>query len=394
MKRVLFVMDTLRMGGAEKSLVSLLKSLDPQRVQADLFLFEGSGVLRSEVPDWVNVIEADPITRAMTLEIRNYLPDLLKSGRFRAAAGRIAMSLLARRSHKKQVPHFSWETAAKHIPGMEEHYDAAIGYLEGFPDFYVVDKVDADKKIGWIHIDMTNRTLASGEVEVYSHLDAIATISDVCRDAFSVKVPEASKKIHVIENIVLPDEVLVKANQRAQDPWDDTKIHLVTVGRLDYQKGIDVGARACKALLDRGIGDFCWHVYGKGIMRDKISQYIEDNGLQDHYVLEGMHSNPYPYMKKAELIVQPSRWEGKSIVLDEAKILGKAIVVTNYPSVGDQITDRVTGLITGMEPEQIADGIELLLKDPELKARLEQNAAAEQNSSLRALEKFYQLIEA
>lgn len=129
-------------------------------------------------------------------------------------------------------------------------------------------------------------------------------------------------------------------------------------------------------------------------MKKNLEDFIQENGLEGKFVLEGLRDNPYPYMKRADLIVQPSRWEGKSIVLDEAKILGKAIVVTDYPSVHDQITDQVTGLITGMEPEAIADGIERLLKDTALKKKLEENAAQEPNRSYRALDRFYELIEA
>ena len=128
-------------------------------------------------------------------------------------------------------------------------------------------------------------------------------------------------------------------------------------------------------------------------MKDEIQQYVEENGLQSVFVLEGLRSNPYPYMRKADIIVQPSRLEGKSLVLDEAKILGKAIVVTNYPSVTDQITHGKTGIITGMDPEQIADGIELLLKDDALRRRIEINAKNEENSSYLTVKRFYDMIE-
>ena len=109
-------------------------------------------------------------------------------------------------------------------------------------------------------------------------------------------------------------------------------------------------------------------------------------------MLEGLTPNPYPYMKRADLLVQPSRVEGKSIVLDEAKILGKAIVVTNYPSVYDQIEDGVTGIITGMEPEQIADGIQRVLEDAGLRKTLEGNCFRQPNQSIRALNEFYEMI--
>lgn len=389
MKHILFVIDTLRMGGAEKSLVSLLKALDPSRVAVDLYLFEGGGVLQGEVPAWVNILEADAVTRGMTLELRNYLPDVIRSGQIPAALARIWMTLY---SKIRKKPAFSWNLVKKYIPPLEKQYDVAVGYLEGFTDFFVLDKVKADKKIGWIHIDMTNRVLPSEEIVYYERFDEIVTISEVCADAFVKHVPGAAGKIHIIENIVLEQDVRDKAEEEISVDWNPEKVHLVTVGRLDYQKGIDIAAQACKELKDRGL-PVCWHVYGKGIMHDTITEYVKGNGLEEDFLLEGLASNPYPYMKRGELIVQPSRWEGKSIVLDEAKILGKAIVVTGYPSVRDQITDGVTGLITGMEPQAIADGIEKLLKDDALKRQLEENAAKEPNRSYRALEMFYQLVE-
>ena len=147
--------------------------------------------------------------------------------------------------------------------------------------------------------------------------------------------------------------------------WDFSKIQIVSVGRLEYAKGFDIGAKVAKVLKDKGY-QFCWHVYGQGAMKNEIQQFIKDNELDEYYILEGLKTNPYPYMKNADLIVQPSRWEGKSIVLDEAKILGKAIVVTNYPSVTDQIIDGKTGIVTNKEPEDIATGIENLICHKEL----------------------------
>lgn len=390
MKKVLIVIPTLRMGGAEKSLVSLLKALDPQRVAVDLYLFETGGVLQAEVPDWVNILEADAVTRGMTLELRNYLPDVVRSGHICAAMTRIWMTLRSRISKK---PGFSWNLVKKYIPPLEKHYDVAVGYLEGFTDFFVLDKVNAEKKIGWIHTDYSGRSPHDEEKKYYSRFDELVTITDVCKTAFEEIFPEIKGKMHVVENIVLPEDVISRAECAMADDWETTAgHHLVTVGRLDHHKGIDIAAEAAKVLKNRGM-QFCWHIYGRGAMQSELEQYIRENGLDGYFVLEGLRENPYPYMRCAEMIVQPSRKEGKSLVLDEAKILGKAIVVTDYPSVRDQITDCVTGLITGMTPEAIADGIEQLIKDPVLKAQLENNAAREPNRSIRALDAFYKMIE-
>ena len=390
MKDILFVIPTLRMGGAEKSLVSLLKALDPNRVNVDLFLFEAGGVLQPEVPGWVNIMEADTATRGVMLELRYYLKDMLKQGHIRAAWDRL--SLTVRSKFKKA--YFGWEIVEKHIPKLTKPYDVAIGFLEGVTDYFVLDKVDAKKKIGWIHSDLSKRKLHEKEKEYYKKLDHLVTISDVCKSGFVGLIPEVADRMIVLENIVLAEDVLKKAQEEPEEAWEHKNVsHLVSVGRLYHHKGMDLGAHAAKILTDRNI-PVCWHVYGEGVMKVKIQQYVEENGLQSVFVLEGLRSNPYPYMRKADIIVQPSRLEGKSLVLDEAKILGKAIVVTNYPSVTDQITHGKTGIITGMDPEQIADGIELLLKDDALRREIEINAKNEENSSYLTVKRFYDLIEA
>lgn len=392
MKNVLMVIPTLRMGGAEKSVVSLLKALDPQRVNVDLLLFEVGGVLQNDVPDWVNIIEADSVTRGMTLEIRYHLKSMIRSGHLDAVVARLWMTVNASIRRKIGVrPAFSWKVARKFIPMMEKHYDIAVGCLEGVTDFFVLDKVRADRKVGWIHTDMSKRCNLPQDAAYYARFDAMATISAICQDAFCRCFPQAGEKMRVIENIVLPQDVWQKANVPVSAHWRDGCPHLITVGRLYYHKGIDVAARACKVLKDRGV-DVCWHIYGDGIMADEIEQYVRQNDLQQCFILEGLTANPYPYMKKAHLLVQPSRLEGKSLVLDEAKILGKAIVVTNYPSVYDQIEDGVTGVITGMEPEQIADGIQCVLEDPSLRRTLEENCLREPNRSIRAVNAFYEMI--
>lgn len=129
---MLFVIDTLRMGGAEKSLVTLLKGLDPQRLDITLFLFEGGGPLQKEVPDYVKILFADTVTRAMTLEFRYYFLDLIKNFHWIAAFSRLKRMLYSRYLKTKK---FNWKTISKFIPNLEDTFDVAVGYLEGFPIF-------------------------------------------------------------------------------------------------------------------------------------------------------------------------------------------------------------------------------------------------------------------
>lgn len=388
-KNIIIVIPTLRMGGAEKSLVSLVKALDANSVNVDLFLFEAGGILQKEIPEWVNIIEADSVTRGMTLELRYYLGEMFRTGHFRAGIARIWIKI---RSIFTKRTNFSWKIAKKYIPNLTTQYDVAIGYLEGVTDFFVLDKVQAMKKVGWIHTDYSHKTITAKEIEYYGRFEQLVTISEKCKDAFINLVPNVKSKIVIMENIVLPEEIREKANESTQDRWDDSaEMQIVSVGRLDYQKGMDIAAQAAKILLERG-KSFIWHIYGKGIMKEELKKYIIEIGLQNNLILEGVRENPYPYMKKADIIVQPSRVEGKSIVIDEAKILGKAIVVTSYPSVFDQIKNRETGLIVEISPDSIADGIEELVRNTELKAYMEQNAFNEKNSSYKTIEQFYDLL--
>ena len=388
MKHIIFVMPTLRMGGAERALVSLLKALDPKRVKVDLFLFERGGVLEKEVPSWVKIIPSDPIVRDMTLELRNYLGELLRHRKLSAAITRLKITVMARRGKN----YFSWEAIEKYIPSVPGHYDVAVGFLEGFTDFFVADKVNADRKIGWIHTDMSGKIFNKQEMAYYRKLDMLATISEKCRTAFINRSEYPGERMRVIENIVLPQEILHKADETVGEMWDSSKIHIVSVGRLEYLKGMDIAAKTALILKKNGC-DFVWHIYGRGLMQEEISQYVKQNNLSDCFILEGQRPNPYPYMKKADIIVQPSRREGKSLVLDEAKILGKAIIVTNYPSVTDQITDRKTGIIVEITPEAIAEGLELLMTDTRLKSDLEDNCRRELNQSGRVVDQFYRLAD-
>ena len=381
------MIPTLRFGGAEKSLVNLLKLLDPEKLDITLLLFEAGGPLQKEVPDYVHIIEANVLTRAMTLELRYYLKDVLKKGHVFAALSRLFITV---RSRFGKRSYFSWKTISKHIPNLLGHYDVAIGYLEGFTDFYVIDKVKADKKIGWIHSDLSKRTILKEELTYYSQFDYLVTISDICKKPLLEHFPQMTNRIFVLENVVVKEDVISQSLKSVD--WDNDKIHIITVGRIEWVKGIDLALEAAVKLKESGV-QFQWHVFGTGSLNGEISSLIINKQMGDYFLLEGQSNNPYPYMRRADILVQPSRLEGKSLVLDEAKILGKAIVVTNYQSITDQIIDGNTGLIAEIDPGSICEKIIQLINDPILKESLEANAASEINKSILAVDQFYALID-
>lgn len=391
-KRLLFVIPTMRIGGAEKALISLLKSLNPKLVQVDLFLFEQGGILQEQVPSWVRILPEDPVIRAMTLELRFYWKDLIKRGHLLAAAARLRVYLQSLLSSKLHLaPRFSWKTVSRYIKALEGSYDTAISFLEGTTAYFLIDKVSAAKKIGWIHTDLRKGRRSAQDAEYYLRFDELATITEACKASLLELFPLGPDHVHVIENILIPEEIRAAADQALDPPWSDAYKHLLTVARLETQKGLDLALEACRQLA-KTRADFQWHVLGDGSMRQWLEQEISDSHLTHTFLLEGVKPNPYPYMKAAYAIIQPSRVEGKSIVLDEAKLLGKAILTTNYPSVSDQLSDGETGLVVEISAEAIAAGVNRLLDDAALVRQLERNNLAGSSQKAAPLAVFYRII--
>ena len=135
MKSILFVIPTMRMGGAEKSLVTLLNCMDRKRYKIDLLLFESGGVLQDDIPKDVNIISADKITQAMILEFRYYGKNLLREHRYIAYLHRLWTSVDPK---IKKNEKFVWKYLRDYIPMLEKEYDIAISYLEGLTAFYVI----------------------------------------------------------------------------------------------------------------------------------------------------------------------------------------------------------------------------------------------------------------
>ena len=120
---------------------------------------------------------------------------------------------------------------------------------------------------------------------------------------------------------------------------------------------------------------------------------IKENRLEDSFILLGKKINPYPYMNNADLIVQASRWEGKSVVLDEAKILGKPILATAYATVKDQVINGKEGVIVEMNAEAIALEIEHLIKDKSILSNIQQYLTNHDYGNQNEIIKYYELFE-
>lgn len=393
-KNLLFVIPGLDAGGGEKSLVNLLGVIDAEKYNIDLILFHKGGLFLNMLPGHVNVMEIGGDYRYFSKGLLSSVMAFAIRFKWPLAVHRFLFALKNKRIKDKAVAEQqAWQNAVKSMPVPEKHYDAAIGFLEKSSVYFVVDRVKADKKIGWIHTNYTSSGMQkSFDAPYFQKLDHIVTVSDECGAVLQDTFPAQKSKVTVMHNIISANTIHRLADSGNAKEIDGSKTSILSIGRLSAEKGFDLAIDACAALTSRGI-DVNWYLIGEGKERPMLEQKIKDNQLEGKFHLLGSKENPYPYLKKASIYAQTSRFEGKSIAVDEAKILYKPIVVTNFTTVKDQIEDGKNGIIAAMDPQSIADGVLKIINDSALRDRLTANLHQEQISTESEINTLYRLIE-
>lgn len=391
-KDVLFVINNLNCGGAEKSLISLLNTMDYSRYNVDLFLFKHEGLFLNKIPKQVNVLEEPPEYQLFDMPIKAAIMKCLRQGRLDIALSRVCAGYIFKsEKNKARCEQRVWRYLSKSLQNISEKYDVAIGYLEKNPVYFCIDKVNANKKIGFIHTDYDKLGMDPNiDRGYFRSLDHIVTVSEECANVLKQRFSIYNDKIGVIHNIVSPSTI----NKMSQEKIDLERkgVKLVSVGRLSHEKGFDLAIEACKNLVGDGY-EIKWYIIGEGEGRGKLEKMIEENHLQDHFLLLGLKENPYPYIREADIYVQPSRFEGKSIAIDEAKILHKPIVVTNFSTAKDQIKNEENGLIIDMDAHSLSEGIKKLIHNEELRNKLIKNLSDEELGTESEIKKLYTLFE-
>lgn len=355
-KSILVVMTSLYNGGAERSLVNLLNEFDTEKYEVDLLVFARGGMFESQIPQKINFLNTPSEIKAL------YTPKLVQ-GYFKEKSIRLVGTGIAKifsNSYSERGAK-RWKWFYKNIiVENQKKYDVALAFLNDDVMYYVVDKVRADKKIAWVHNDYKKNELDRDiDLPYFKKLDCIATISDKCVNILKKVFIEIPEKFICIPNITSSQVIKKRSHEFYPKEYRGEKNILLSIGRLGYQKGFDIAIDAATLLLEKGI-DFKWYIIGNGEWEEKLNNLIKEKHLERNVFLLGIKSNPYPYIKHCDVFVQTSRYEGKSVVIDEAKILSKSIVITNYPTVHDQI-QKNEGMIVEITAEGIAEGIIMML---------------------------------
>ena len=170
---------------------------------------------------------------------------------------------------------------------------------------------------------------------------------------------------------------------------------MLSVGRFceakNYDNVPDICKRALEIIKDKNI-DIRWYIIGFGGYEELIRQKIAEAGMQEHVIILGKKSNPYPYIKACDIYVQPSRYEGKSVTVREAQMLYKPVVVTNYPTASSQIQNGDDGVIVPLDNKGCAKGLAEFILDKQKQEHIIKYLKAHDYGNVGEVEKIYDLI--
>lgn len=395
-QKILIISHAMELGGAETALLGLLETIDTSRYDVDLFLLRHQGPLMDAIPPNIHLLPEQKAYASLAVPAK----EVLRNGQPMVLAGRLAGKLLARWRTKKL--HLSGENGIaleyshKYTVGImppiaRKRYDLVVSFLT--PHYFAAKKAFGQRKIAWIHTDYSTVSVdKASELRMWARYDWIASISPQVTRSFLQAFPALADRMVEIENIM--PTAYIQSLVKATPPVGitlKTGFSLLSIGRFSYQKNFDNVPEICRLLRADGL-DVTWYLIGYGGEEALIRQKIAESDMEPYVKILGKKENPYPYIQACDVYVQPSRYEGKCVAVREAQMLGKPVIITNYPTSSSQLEDGVDGLIVPLDNEGCASGIAHLLRDPMKMSQLSYVCKKRDYSNREEIKKLYQLV--
>ena len=386
MKKIIIVNNNMKVGGVQKSLHNLLWELGDS-YEVTLCLFRAVGPYMDLLPPWVKVISCRSLFRYLGVSygdclgwqklVRGVLALICK------VCGREAVLKLLLASQRT----------------LPETYDCAISFLHngrnrsfyGGVQEFVLHRVKAKRKVAFLHCDYrscggdyaaNNRNLA--------RFDWIAACSDGCRSAFLEVLPELEEKCVTVRNCHRYGQIRELAD-REPITYDSACRNVVMVSRLSHEKGIERALTAVQQAALAGV-PVTLHLVGGGGQEARLRKLAQDLNIGAHVRFYGEQSNPYRYVKHADLLLLTSYHEAAPMVIEEAACLGVPVLTTQTTSSTDMVTAAGLGWVCGNDQQQISSTLLEILMDAEFLARKKQALTCKQADNQEALQQFRNVI--
>lgn len=395
-KKVLVIAPGMEIGGIERSTLGLLDAFNYEKYDIDLFLLAHTGELMQYINPKVRLLNeysllADqykPLKKLMKL---HHFGSIILKG-----ICKIHSTLRVKILKKCNIYIYEYQIlACKFVKKLNKKYDIALSMFQ--PHSLLIDKVSADLKVGWVHTDL--RSAANNEDTKYmypmwSKLDHIACVSESVRESFGQLYPDLKNRLFVFENINFVRLIEEQSREYTVSDEMNSTYNILTVGRYSPGKNFEKIPEMYFRIKEKVEG-IKWFIlgYGNESIANRIRLSIHELGLEDSVILLGKKTNPYPYISNCSLFVLPSSDEGKSVVVVEAQILGKPVIITDYPTSSSQLENGIDGVIAPMNFDKCADTIIDLLKDKEKMKRLSDCCRSRDYSNSKEINKIYELYE-
>lgn len=379
---ILFVIPGYSLGGTTTSLASLLNSEFSSKYDVEVFAINRRSYSHPDIIQYD--IGLNGFTTAFNTDFSTFsIKERLKY---------LPIKLL------KQLKPLSnslknW-VIARTVKQIEDrnHYDYVVAFQEENTTKFTSRFTNANK-IAWIHCDYDKSFgIDVNELGLYNQYKNIVCVSDYTRKSFLGRYPSLDEKTVAIHNLFDGDLVLEKSKGAIDDSrFDNYYFTIVSLGRVSEVKRFYLIPEMAAKLRDMNVA-FRWYIIGGGNNNrdfqrviDAISQY----GVENEVIYLGSKSNPYPYLKTADLLVSTSMSEACPMVFNEAKLLHVPILSSDFGSAFEFIEEGKDGYITSIEdmPTKLA---ELVQNREKLKLNKSANSYRDTNNSI--LKQLYSLF--
>ena len=396
-KKIIIVSHNLRIGGVERSLLGLLNSFDYSMYEVDLFLYKHDGDLLPLLPKEVNLLPENSLLSSWLIPLTQLLKQMSLYTLYVKLISSIKAYIFVKKNKAKAdgmvYMNYLHRSLSKSKGDLSDKvYDLCISFLT--PHYIAASKFKSKRKVAWIHTDYSAIGIdRKTELSMWSKYDSIVAVSDSSAQSFVEIFPSLKQRVEIIQNIMPVDFIRIQSQEDISEiiPSAEGYYTICSVGRFCDAKNFDNVPYICRKILDRGC-NVKWYIIGYGGDEGLIRNAINEAKVQDSVIILGKKNNPYPYIKACDIYVQPSRYEGKAVTVQEAQILAKPVVITKYKTSSSQLKDGFDGIIVPLDNEGCADGIVGLIIDREKRNDLIRNCANSDFSNSAEIDKIYKIV--
>lgn len=363
MKKILFIIEHLNAGGAERSLVDILTNLDYSKYTVDLLLVQGTGDYEKEIPDKVNIIlySLEKAFGRFTTVLKNSIKNQDSfSFWFRIIYHICSLTKWSNLKYTKKL-----------FKNVNKEYDCIVACRQSFICNELAAYVfHSKKKISWWHhgeLDMTPDGITRLK-QSYSFIDTIVAVSESSAEILKNGLNISQEKIIVIPNMLCISRIKQQAQAFIPESVPGV-LNIVSVGRFSAEKNMQLCPKIGYQLMQKGI-DFMWYLIGDGDEESLLKKIVSELHLEKHFCFTGRLNNPYPYVKNADLFVHTSLVESQGIAILESMALKTPVIVVESKGPSEYIKSGYNGYLVDNDAESIAELISEINDNQELLAQL------------------------